>query len=59
VKRRHAQKIVTSVVDHIPRTMVWHVIECRCGWSTALHTEKSAALRAYDNHRKRESKRAA
>lgn len=59
MRTRHARKIEVAVVDHVPRQMTWHVIECRCGWSSALHTSRDDALRAYNRHRARDRKKAA
>lgn len=53
---RHARKIETKVVDHVTVRIVWHVIECSCGWSSALHTKPEDARDAYDRHRKRRKK---
>lgn len=57
-KRTHAKKIVAQVVDHVPRQITWHVIECTCGWSSALHSDIDSCVQAYQNHGKRK-KRAA
>ena len=48
---RHRQKIVASVLDRVPFQHTWHVIECACGWSSALHANKLEATKAYDDHK--------
>jgi len=57
VRHRHAKKIEAVVEDHIPRLMRWYVIECRCGWSSALHAKKDEALTAYQAHRARDNRK--
>lgn len=51
MRHRHDRKIVAAAEAHVPFRHTWHVIECVCGWSSALHKNKESAEAAYAAHK--------
>lgn len=56
----HRVKAAYEIARHTPRRpgdsgryAAWFVVECACGWSSALHFSADAANDAYREHKER------